>query len=464
MANVSTTHPAYAAMRARWQKCRDTAEGEVAVKAAGMLYLPKPAGMTREDYHAYKQRAALVPAMGRTIQALGGTVFTRPPAVQGVAEHLRGHLEDLTCGDESLPDVAVWLVNEVLTIGRTGVLLDRPENGGERPYWCLVPAENVVNWRVSRVGDDPDQLTQLVIREDVIVPTPDGFGHKPSPQYRELALIDGVYRVRLWTASDPTLVRDPSATPFTAGDWIEPSRRGEPLDFIPFTFVTPTGITPHVAKPPLEDLADVVIAHYRNSADHEYGLFLTALPTPWAAGVTGNTQQLLKIGPSVCWQLEKDGKAGMLEFSGAGLAAIREAMAAKEKHMAVLGGRLLLETPSDGRIAETATSARLRYASESASLRTIAGAVSAALTRVLRWHVWWESGGGIPLDLRVELANEFFTMRATADEVKTALLLYQSDGITFETFYEQLQKGGWTRAGVTAEQEQRAIAGQQRAL
>ena len=39
----------------------------------------------------------------------------------------------------------------------------------------------------------------------------------------------------------------------------------------------------------------------------------------------------LRIGPSTCWQLEKDGRAGLLEFSGAGLGAIRAAMEAKEK-------------------------------------------------------------------------------------------------------------------------------------
>ena len=38
-------------------------------------------------------------------------------------------------------------------------------------------------------------------------------------------------------------------------------------------------------------------------------------------------KQKLRIGPSVCWVLEKDGKAGMVEFSGAGMGAIRETMA-----------------------------------------------------------------------------------------------------------------------------------------
>jgi len=455
MADVSTPHPSYSAAEAAWQMCRDLTAGARAVKSRGRVYLPLPGGMSTQDYHGYLQRAALFPAMGRTIGALSGAVFTRPPTVAGVPNTLQGHLEDLTFGDEGLSDVALRLVIEVLTVGRAGVLLDMSVNGG-RPYWCVVPAESIINWRTARVGDDPDALVQLVIRENVLAPDASGFGHTFVPCYRELALLDGVFRTRIWRASDPKLVNSTVVTPFTAGEWLTPTRRGESFDFIPFTFISPNGVTPAVAKPPLEDLADVVVAHYRNSADHEHGLYLTALPTPWAAGLAGGSNQVLKIGPSVCWQLEKDGKAGLLEFTGAGLAAIRDAMAAKERQMAVLGGRLLLESSGDG-IPETATGARMRYSAEAASLRTIAGAVSAALTRVLRWHVWWMTMGDIPLDVTANLTDEFFALKATPEEVKAALLLYQSDSISFDTFFDQLQKGGWTREGVTAAQERKDI-------
>ncbi len=150
----------------------------------------------------------------------------------------------------------------------------------------------------------------------------------------------------------------------------------------------------------------------------------------------------------------------MLEFTGAGLGAIAAAMAAKEKQMAVLGGRLLLDAPT-AQAAETATSARLRYASETASLRTIARAVSAAFTRVTRWHCWWMGAGEMDPAVRVDLNDDFFSLRASAEEVKTLMLLLQSDSVSFETFFEQLQRGGWTREGVTAEQELSAIARQQ---
>ena len=129
-------------------------------------------------------------------------------------------------------------------------------------------------------------------------------------------------------------------------------------------------------------------------------------------------------------------------------------MAAKEKLMSVLGGRLLLEEPHVQ--AETATSARLRYSAEAASLRTISGAVSAALTRVLRWHVWWQGTGELPLDVHVRLTDEFF-MHATADEVRAATSSMQAELISYKTFYQILQRGGWTRKEITADEELREI-------
>jgi hypothetical protein len=95
----------------------------------------------------------------------------------------------------------------------------------------------------------------------------------------------------------------------------------------------------------------------------------------------------------------------------------------------------------------------LRYNAETASLRTIAAAVSAAVTRLLRWHAWWLGTGDVDPAITFALSDEFFSLKATADEVRASLLLFQADSISFDTFFHQLQLGGWTRDGVTADQE-----------
>lgn len=449
---VTTKHPNYQAAAGWWQRCRDLYAGSDAVKAGN--YLPHPAGMSSEDYAPYKERAQYVNVLARTVNALTGVVCERPLRVE-VPDSVRPQLDDVTLRDESLAAVASVVVRELLLVGRGGVLLDMPEGEGGRPYWVLLSTECIINWRTASTGTDPHQLVQVVFREDVTTADEENpFAHVFSERYRELALNDGVYQARVWTRADARRERAGARAAWDVSEWVTPVRRGTPLPFIPFTFVGVEGITPDVSKPPLLDLVDVSIGHYRNSADHEHGLFLTALPTPWVSGVVDDGE--LTIGPSHAWRLEKDGRAGLLEFTGAGLAAIRDAMTAKEKLMATLGASLLEEPAA--RTAETATAIRMRHSGQAAALKTVAGAASAALTRVLRWHVWWWAGAGeLPLGVQVRLSDEFFQMRATPEEVRAAIEAVQSGQLSFESLYALLEQGGWTRPGVTAADERHAI-------
>jgi hypothetical protein len=99
MPDVSTSHPAYDAALPAWQLCRDVVSGARAVKAKGVVYLPKPAGMDRGDYASYNARGAFFPAAGRTIQAFTGAVFTRRPVLAGLPARVRAQLVDATLTD-----------------------------------------------------------------------------------------------------------------------------------------------------------------------------------------------------------------------------------------------------------------------------------------------------------------------------------------------------------------------------
>lgn len=442
-------------MAAHWQRCRDVCAGEVAVKARGRVYLPVPSGMDRPTFEAYLRRACLYPAASRTVAGLVGVLTTRGPRVHGITDAMRARLDDITLTGMSLTDLAAWLVRELIVTGRAALVLDRSETGGS-PYLIPLSTERLVNWRVGQVGNDPSVLTQAVLREDTTEPDAAGFAHRPVTTYREYRLIDGAACARVWTPSTTEYVVNVERTPFLAGPWLQLTRRGQSLPFIPVTIVGARGLDTEPDTPPIEDVVGLVLSHFANSADCEHGLHYTALPTPWVSGLA-DASRTLRIGPSIVWVLSENGKAGMLEFSGSGLAAIRDTMTAKERAMSIAGSRLLLE-PASALQAETATASKLRWASETASLRSIADGASQALTQVIRQFEWWEGfDAELPLNVRVEVAHDQFAIAASPDEIKTLLLLLQSDSISYQTFYRRLQQGGWTRDGVTAEQEQRAI-------
>lgn len=467
---VSTHHPDVTTIAPQWRRCRDVFAGRDALLAAATEYLPWPQGMDAHDYRAYLLRAMPVGAFQRTVHALAGALLRRPPRQTNMPPAIATHLEDVDFEDQALPAFAQNLAHELLAVGRAGVLLDMPdaplEGAPLRPYWIAYRAEDIINWRTERRGNDPAVLTSLVLREHVHTSKlGDAFGHVIIERYRECSLDEaGRYQVRIWTPTAPEHLRaGESKEHYTAGEWATPTRRGAPLTFIPFCFFGTTGIAPSVSRPPLLDLADVSLSHYRNSADREHGLFYTALPTPWVAGaVSGAGESVLRIGSGAAWHLTENGKAGMLEFSGQGLAAIEKAMKEKESLMAALGARML-DAPNVGGV--TATAVMSRNAAEAASLRSIASAISSGLTALVRWHAWWALAPD-PYDetIRVDLADDLDRLRLTAADIQAAISAVQSDLMSFDSFYALLETAGWTRPGATAADERHAVMAGMRLL
>ena len=154
-------HPQYAAVAPLWRKCRDAAAGQEAVHAAGPLYLPPLSGQSPAEYRAYRDRALFFNACGRTIDGLSGLVFRRPPYLRhppGMALFV-ADVNGLGC---ALQGLAEQLVQEVLEVGRAGILVDYTPAGqgpqlagepGPRPVWTLYRAEDILDWRTqTRAG------------------------------------------------------------------------------------------------------------------------------------------------------------------------------------------------------------------------------------------------------------------------------------------------------------------------
>jgi hypothetical protein len=232
-------------------------------------------------------------------------------------------------------------------------------------------------------------------------------------------------------------------------------RRGTPLTFVPFVFIGSLHASAELERPPLLDLADVNLGHWRNSVDHEYGLHLVALPTPWVSGNKTPPGQVMKIGPSVVWELDVQGSAGMLEFAGTGLASIMTAMDDKKKQMASIGARLL----EDATVAETATAVMMRHAGETASLKTVAGSLEIGFTMALQILAWWAGTEDVPhsVDATVQLNKEYLNVKATSAEIQVALTALQAGEMSFETWWNIITTGGWGREGVDAEAEREQI-------
>lgn len=462
---VNTPHRLIRAMADKWARLRDCASGRDAIIAGGARYLPRLEGTQKTDYYT---RGNFYNATARTVQGLAGAISQRPPTLDADVS-LKAMAADVTAAGMSLEEFAREVTAEVVQMAYFGVLVDvadvvaRPEGltAATRPYLVPFKAEQIINFRTERI-EGAEHLVFLVLRADVEEPDPqDEFATKVTEAYRVLRLtvVNGarVYSNERWQLAE---AGDKAARPsFTRVSEAIPVRNGKPLDFIPFYFCGASNTNPEPDSPPLIDLADVNLAHWRNSSDHEWGLHMVALPTPWIAGAALQDGEKLSLGPSNVLPLPIGATAGMLEFTGSGLGAIERALERKERQMAVIGARMLEDQAN---APETATAVAMRHSGEQVTLRSICQSIGRCLTSAMQAAGWWMSTAATPADVRcvVEMNQRFFVVKASPDEVRTALMLLQAEKITYDTFWHFIATGGWTPEGRTAGEELEELAKQ----
>jgi len=433
---VNATHKHYNLRKSQWIRCRDCVQGTDAIKARGESYLPRLSGQDDVEYSAYAKRALFFGATARTVDGLSGAVFRRQYILE-YPESKRDQLNDITEESSSIDVLLRRTVREVISVGRTGLLVDATpaEEGDTRVYISQYQAENILNWRTQRVNGK-NRLVFLALAEQYEEEGDDEFERIEKTQIRVCELIN--------QNGAPTYVQSLYRKPKDSDDFnvhtpaTAPLRNGKTLDFIPFKFINATHDEPTPIKPPLLDLADVNLSHYRTSADLEHGAHFTALPTPVLAGF--NPKKVYRIGSGTAWVTDNpQGRAVYLEYTGQGLQALRDIKSDKEAMMAVLGARMLEQQKRE---AETAETHRIRSAAESGPLAATVGVIEDAVTQVLRWHSEWamlsvQSASTIELKMN----KDFVSTRLAARDIEALMKARQAGEISQDTFLHNMKEG-----------------------
>jgi hypothetical protein len=438
---------------------RDCIAGQSAVKLGKEKYLPVPDPLDASEegkarYLSYIERATFYGATGRTLRGLVGLVFDKDPAVEA-PELLAPVIADASGGGMSLDASAEASLFEVVGIGRAGLLTDYPVTEGPttradalagniRPTIIRIPAENVINWRTRTVG--AKTLLSLVVIREAYVVEDDGFAEQTETQHRVLRLTpEGNYTVSIYRdgASEPIVT-----TP-TDG-------KGLPLREIPFTFIGAENNDPSVDRPPLLDIAQTNIAHYRNSADYEESVFMLGQPTPVFAGLTKawvdevfhsvtddghgviRRESLVRLGARGAIPLPVGGSAELLQVQPNTLAF--EAMTHKEKQMIALGAKLIENSGTQ----QTATEATLDSVLDNSVLATCARNVSKAYKQALAWAWLFMTGDMVddPKVLDYSLATDFGGKLLTAADRSEIVGAWTKNAITWEEMRWGLKRAG----------------------
>lgn len=448
--SVTNLHKEYDKHKWQWKRCRDVIAGKDALLQNGLsrerftgslynpnfnvdVYLPRLVNQTDQEYMAYADRAAFFNATGRTLDALTGLIFAKNPQWE-LPTAIERYADDVTLTDTNLREFAEQIVEQQIAVGRVGIMVDFPADAPTnlsiaaaealnlRPFLRWYAAENIINWRTTFIRG-VEVLTLVVLKEAVEV-RQDEFTSGEVEHYRVLDMTPEGYRVRVMTEDGAML----SET--------FPLQRGARMSYIPFMVLGANSTSTGVQKPPLLDLVETNIAHYRNSADYEHGLHFTGLPTPYVAGVQLQDGQTLSVGSMAAWVFpDPSAKADYLEFKGDGLETLRNAMKDKEQRMAVLGARMLM---NDTRGAEAYGTMELRTAADRSLLASIARAASDALAKALNIMAEWV---GAPQTCTFGLNTDYGAGRLQPQMMQQLVAAYQSDAIPLSVLFENLQRG-----------------------
>ncbi len=461
---VNTLHPMLVEKADQIRRSRDCYRGTDAVKAgesAGVtgideLYLPKLSGQDQSEYRTYKLRALFYAAMARTVTALVGAIDRKPPEVKG-ADHLEDFNKDVTGTGVSLTEFLKELETEIMISGRVIVCIDRMNSENNRPYLVWYKNEDCINWFTEEYSEFDKQLGAVVFREMFYKPCEDNpYEQIACNRYREFVKDpQGNVTVNIWTPE--TVNADglgSENTNYVITETYSVHNRGKALGFLPVVPIVSEGSPLEIPKPPLIDLVDVNLSHYRNSADYEHGLHWTALPTPWFSGLNDRgTQISLGSGAAIALP-DPSSKAGFLEFSGVGLKAILDSMKHKEQLMSSLGARMLAGGMDQSTSAEVA---KINVSGEIAALRNVAKSMSRGITRLLRMVSHWE-GKSID-DISIHLNEDYIDATLPAADVTALVSAYQAGAMSLDSLLWNLDQGERLPMSRTVEEEMSLIEG-----
>lgn len=436
--SVDTTHTQYDAMMDTWALMVDVCTSEthmhlmdITYATSGGKYIPTLDRQTPAQYEAYVKRAEFPMFTKHALDAFVGMSMRKDLLISGIdVDH--DFFKNCDGRGTSLKLYAEKLVKFYLKYGRCGTLVDMPQ---ANPNESLAEAEakniktkllfydhsSIINWRVNEV-DNQDILTLVVLKEEVYDEQPENeFDQQTKDQYRVLRLENGIYTQQIY---------DHDLLP---GKVITPLKDGKPLNKIPFIIHGGANVQPPTMLP----IAEQNVHWYMKSADYQHGLHYTALPTPYVIGVDPNDENAPKtIGCQEMWYLPEGASAGMLEFTGKGLAEVANSMMATMTNITVLSSQILVPKNT---FDETATAANIRNATETASLSSIVSALSGELTVAVVAASEW---GGFYVDgTSVEINSDFIPLTLSGADVAAYVSSVLKQGFSERTLFELLKKG-----------------------
>lgn len=409
---------------------RDFSIGEIAVKSRGTRYLAPLEQQTDDAYRRFLDRAVFVNFVSRTVGGLVGTLFAKPPEIRNIPDDY--DLSSVSKHGLSFFNVARSVALEVVSVGRVGLLVDAPPEGGPS-YVTTYQWEDLLSHSTRRINGR-EVLDSVTLREVYRRRDDENLGTTETCECLRILYLDenDVYRQRFIEGTDLQSLEYEIITPTINGREITGA--------IPFIFLNPIDLAPSIHKPPMLDIALVNQKHYATFALLASARIYSAFPIYVVQTDNPEEGGQFKYGPSTIWSMAVNDKASILDYKGEGLAGFERDLALLEQEMQNMGAKLVGSLR--GTAAESSESATIKEKNEYNFLSNVSAVLSEGLTRVLQWLLMFDGrltyrvDGDLMsyTDAHIKFVSTLDD-KATAREIRAIQSLYQSGMIGIEALY-----------------------------
>lgn len=434
-----TPSDAWLCMAPKWRKIEAVLGGTDAMRIAGQTYLPQHEQELDKNYKERLSRSVFTNITDQTLDTWTGKPFSEKLRVNDdVPQAIVTLLPDIDlCGNELQVFARNWF-KKGLAKAFCHILVEYPRvttypgekrtkqddsNEGLRPYFVLIEPENVIAAE-SEIVQGKEVITHLRIRECVYETDLKDKFHKIK-----------VHQIRMYEGGLVTIFQWRKTADAKAKEsWVQTDQWEYEFPTIPLVTFYANREDFMVGKPPIDDLADLNIAHWQSESDQTSILTVTRFPQLAVSGAVEKDD--LVVGPNRFIHLsDPNAKVYYVEHQGAAINAGERQRESLERAMHTYGTQFLQKQP--GRV--TATARTLDTAEATSSLQDAAIRFNDVLNQGLQLLGEWLN---LPDGGTVAIQTEFGITEGSAESLQVLQLSRQNGDISLQQYVTELTQRG----------------------
>lgn len=462
---VARPHPHVVEAWRDWELIEDLDGGVERMRWAalygGYRWLPREYLEEPDQYASRVYRSDLYPGLSQGIDDAVARPFCKPVQVENLPPEWEPWVRDVDGSGNDLTQFLSHFMRCAVKHGMAHIFVDFTNQGGgtvsraledrmrPRPWWRLVPATSLINWRSETLASGRHVLVEARIHAFDTVP--DGqYGERPVELVRvlrrdsfELWMNTAYAPPRFYSASRHDLARRfYNVTPDRPQSWklIESGAFGPPGGFDELPIVTAyTGYTGFMrARPPFMALAEANVAHWQSSSDQRNLAHFVRVPILFARNFLAEELEGQAVAAgSVFRASSPDADLQWIEHGGTAMQLGQDDLDRLERRMEQLGVRPHVERMQG----TTATGIAVNSASADTDVQAWAQAVDTAAEQAFAWSARW-IGAEVPDDMDVQVFKDFAVATLGPSDVPALQADVEKGRVRVETYLHEMKRRG----------------------